>query len=169
MLNLNTHKFSLGARNTRRRHAQVELRLTSMIDMFTILLVFLLKSYSAEGQIITVSDNLTLPTSTAQKMPTATPIVTVTQEAILLDEEPVASFQDVLNSNSAEIPGLSQRLQTFRNNARTLGERNAAFGFKGEVTIQGDRLIPFRILKKIMATCGKRGYTNIYLAVVKQE
>ncbi|MCA9743535.1 MAG: biopolymer transporter ExbD [Deferribacteres bacterium] len=169
MLNLNTNKFALGSRRSKNRNNQVNLRLTSMIDMFTILLVFLLKSYSAEGQIITVTKDLRLPDSTAETPPISTPIVKVTQQTILLDDEPVADLRQTYQSKDLEIAGLSQLLADRKILAERLGNRDASLGFKGNVTIQGDREIEFRILKKIMFTCGKVGYNNIYLAVTKQE
>lgn len=169
MLNLNTNKFVLGSRRSKSRNNQVNLRLTSMIDMFTILLVFLLKSYSAEGQIITVTKDLRLPDSTADLPPISTPIIKVTQQKVLLDDEPVADVKATYQSNELEIAGLSQLLNDRKMLSERLGSRDSNLGFKGSVTIQGDREIEFRILKKIMFTCGKVGYNNIYLAVTKQE
>ena len=145
------------------------MRLTSMIDMFTILLVFLLKSYSAEGQIITLTKDLRLPDSTAEQPPISTPIVKVTQQLILLDDEPVADLEETYRENNLEIPRLRRILSEKRIIAERLGERDPNLGFKGNITIQGDKAIEFRILKKIMYTCGQEGYNNIYLAVTRQE
>lgn len=169
MINLSSNRMSVISRHSRTRTPQVQLRLTSMIDMFTILLVFLLKSYSAEGQIITISNDLRLPDSTAKKPPIASPIVIVTQDRVLLDDEQVGSLQQIFGNDELEIPELSRALASHRQIAERLGAVDASLGFKGEITVQGDKEIPFRILKKIMFTCGKAGYNNIYLAVNKQE
>jgi biopolymer transport protein ExbD len=169
MLDLSTNKFVLGSRRVRNRNQLVSLRLTSMIDMFTILLVFLLKSYSAEGQIITLSEDLRLPDSTAELPPISTPIVKVTQQTILLDDVPVADIERTYKDNNLEIAGLGRLLSEKKIISERLGAKDANLGFKGNVTIQGDKEIEFRILKKIMFTCGKAGYNNIYLAVTKQE
>ena len=168
MLNLDANKFTVVSRR-RRGQGDFRLRLTSMIDMFTILLVFLLKSYSAEGQIVTLSKDLRLPDSTAEKPPISTPIIIVTQEWLLLDDEQLVQIAEVARSKALEILPLKKRLQEKRALAERLGRMDAALGFKGNITIQGDREIPFRILKKIMYTCGRVGYNNILLAVNKQE
>ncbi|HHL71046.1 MAG TPA: biopolymer transporter ExbD [Bacteroidetes bacterium] len=169
MLNLGGDKFVLGSRRTR-RSADMRLRLTSMIDMFTILLVFLLKSYSAEGQIITVTDDLRLPDSTAEKPPASSPVVIVTDRMILLDGEAVASIAEVERlQKTLTIRNLRNGLAEKKEISEALGRENEALGFKGIVTIQGDREIPFRILKKIMVTCGQAGYSNILLAVNQKE
>ncbi len=169
MLNLGSNKFSLVARVSRRNHGDLRLRLTSMIDMFTILLVFLLKSYSAEGQIITLSKDLRLPDSTAEKPPISTPIIMATQEWLLLDDEQIVTIDEIVNGKSLTIRPLQAKLAEKKAIAERLGQMDPSLGFKGNITIQGDKEIPFKILKKIMFTCGQVGYNNILLAVNKQE
>ncbi|RMD95420.1 MAG: biopolymer transporter ExbD [Calditrichaeota bacterium] len=169
MLNLEANKFNVVSRNPRRGGSDFRLRLTPMIDMFTILLVFLLKSYSAEGQIVTISKDLRLPDSSAKKPPISTPIVIVTQEWILLDDEQLVRVVDISRDKGLEILPLKRKLAEKRTIAEKLGAMDPTLGFKGNVTIQGDREIPFQILKKIMFTCGQEGYNNILLAVNKQE
>ncbi len=169
MLNLGSNKFSLVARVSRRNHGDLRLRLTSMIDMFTILLVFLLKSYSAEGQIITLSKDLRLPDSTAEKPPISSPIIMATQDWLLLDDEQIVPIDEVVNSKSLTIRPLQAKLAEKKAIAERLGQMDPSLGFKGNITIQGDREIPFKILKKIMFTCGQVGYNHILLAVNKQE
>ena len=169
MLNLGSNKFSLVARVSRRNHGDLRLRLTSMIDMFTILLVFLLKSYSAEGQIITLSKDLRLPDSTAEKPPISTPIIMATQEWLLLDDEQIVPIDEIVNGKSLTIRPLQAKLAEKKAIAERLGQMDPSLGFKGNITIQGDKEIPFKILKKIMFTCGQVGYNNILLAVNKQE
>lgn len=141
------------------------LRLTSMIDMFTILLVFLLKSFSVEGEIVSVAKDLRLPESTAQTPPKASPMLVVTQDWIILDGKPVAKVAGVLKQEDNLIAPLRSRLADIHAFAAKLGELDAHMGFKGEITIQGDREIPFALLKKIMFTCGQEGFNNMLLAV----
>ena len=149
----------------RRRDLTFTLRLTSMIDVFTILLVFLLKSYSAEGQIMTTSDELTLPVSSATKIPTTSSVIVITPKLILIDGNPIVSVEDVINSDKLEIDNLYRDLLIKRSVAERVSDINESMSFKGEITIQGDESIPFEILKKVMFTCGKTGYNNILLAV----
>ena len=169
MLNLEPNKFTVASRNPRRGGSDFRLRLTSMIDMFTILLVFLLKSYSAEGQIVTLSKDLRLPDSTAEKPPISTPVIMVTQDWLLLDDEQLVRVTNIVKDKTLDIVPLRAKLTDKRTIAEKLGAMDASLGFKGNITIQGDREIPFRILKKIMFTCGQVGYNNILLAVNKQE
>jgi len=145
------------------------LRLTSMIDMFTILLVFLLQSFSAEGEIMSVSSDLRLPESTAKKPPKASPILIVTQEWLILDGRPIEKIEVVNSLTGNLIPTLGAQLSDIKAFSSSLGALDATRGFKGEITIQGDREVPFSLLKKIMFTCGQEGYNNMLLAVNQVE
>ena len=145
------------------------LRLTSMIDMFTILLVFLLKSFSVEGEIMSVSKDLHLPESTAKTPPKASPIITVTNDWIILDGKPVEKVSEVMKESMNFVPGLQSQLADLKKFSINLGQLDANMGFKGDITIQGDKEIPFALLKKIMFTCGREGFNNMLLAVNQAE
>lgn len=145
------------------------LRLTSMIDMFTILLVFLLKSFSVEGEIMSVAKDLHLPESTAQKPPRATPILVVTNDWIILDGNPVEKVSTILADEKIVIKKLLNQLQKIRKFSESLGQLDINMGFKGNITIQGDKEIPFEVLKKVMFTCGQVGFNEMLLAVNKEE
>ncbi len=145
------------------------LRLTPMIDMFTILLVFLLKSFSVEGEIMSVAKDLHLPESTAQTPPKATPILVVTNEWVILDGQPIETIDNIHNGESLVIKRLLKKLRQLRAFSEHLGRLDPNMGFRGNITIQGDKEIPFEILKKVMFTCGQVGYNNMLLAVNKQE
>jgi biopolymer transport protein ExbD len=145
------------------------LRLTPMIDMFTILLVFLLKSFSLEGEIISVAPDLRLPESTAKTKPKASPILLITPEWLVLDGEPVEKVSTVIAQPQNSIGNLRANLQRIRIFSENLGELDANMMFKGNITIQGDRSIPFLVLKKIMFTCGQEGFNTMLLAVNQKE
>lgn len=145
------------------------LRLTSMIDMFTILLVFLLHNFSVEGEIVSVARDLQLPQSTAQTPPKATPILVITGEWLILDGNPVARVSAIMQEEQNIIPALQEHLANIRAFSSDLGSLDSNLAFKGEITIQGDREISFALLKKIMFTCGQEGFSNMLLAVNQAE
>lgn len=152
-----------------KRNTQVALKLTSMIDMFTILLVFLLKSYSAEGQIMSVAPDLRLPESTAQKAPQTTSIIAITNDFILLDGKQITTVNQVMSNNKLLIPELLNELNKLKQLSEKVGEIHSNMGFTGTISIQGDRELPYLVIKKIMFTCGQVGYNDMMLAVTKQE
>jgi len=156
-------------RGSRIKRGTFILRLTSMIDVFTILLVFLLKSFSTEGEVMGIAPDLKLPVSSAEDPPRTTSIVVVTPEWLILDGKPIEKVQNVLKSNRLLITPLFQELKTRRVLAENIARMDEKMAFRGEITIQGDKVIPFEVLKKVMYTCGQVGYNNMLLAVTKES
>jgi len=156
------HSF---VRKPRRREPTFTLRLTSMIDVFTILLVFLLKSYSADGQIMTVSKELSLPISTSIKSPETSSIIMITEKMILVDGRPLMSVKDAIESKNLRLENLYKDLRAKRLMAESVSQLDEKMAFRGDITIQGDSKIPFEVLKRVMYTCGQVGYNNMLLAV----
>ncbi len=159
--------LATGTKRTKR--GTFNLKLTSMIDMFTILLVFLLKSYSAEGQIMTVTKDLKLPESTSQMQPKVTSVIAITQEWILVDGRPIEKLENIINDELLVINPLKDELTKLRTISEGIGSISDQGGFTGNITIQGDRDLTFELVKRIMLTCGSVGYNNMLLAVNQIE
>lgn len=141
-----------------------------MIDMMTILLVFLLKSYSSEGQIMTITQDLRLPVSTVQTPPRLTSVVSITSQWVLLDGRPVDQISRILQQESLLIPRLQKELVNLRKMSEAIGTISTDMsGFQGNIAIQADRDITFDLLKRIMLTCGQVGYNNMLLTVLQKE
>lgn len=144
--------------------SKVSLNLTSMMDMFTIILVFLLKTYSTEGQLIQPSQNLTLPSSTIENSPQVALDVIVSREWIMVNNEPVIQISDVDAQRGMIIEPLSQVLDRYAKEAKRMEELYGV-KFSGKATIQGDKKLPFSTILKVMATCGRSEYPNMRLVV----
>jgi len=147
---------------------KVRLNLTSMMDMFTIILVFLLKTYSTDGMLIQPSEFLTLPTSTIEKSPEVALDLVISKEWIMVNHEPVVTVAEVVASGGLIVPGLKEKLEVYAREAKRMEELYGT-KFSGKVTIQGDKEIPYQLLVKVMATCGKSDYPNMRLVVYKRE
>ncbi|MBN1542088.1 biopolymer transporter ExbD [candidate division KSB1 bacterium] len=147
---------------------RVSLNLTSMMDMFTIILVFLLKTYSTEGQLIHPSENLTLPISSVKNPAEIALDVVVSKEWIMVNNEPVVLISEVEEQPGLIIEPLSRMLQRYATEARRMEEMYGV-KFSGKVTIQGDKALAFRMLIKVMATCGRSEYPNMRLVVYQKE
>lgn len=154
------------------RDAEVKLNLTSMMDMFTIILVFLLKTYSTEGQLITPSEFLTLPSSTIESKPEVALDIVVSRQVILVNREKVAAMDDVAGNNPAVIENgiikpLREKLRFFSTQAKKM-EVDYGVKFSGKVVIQGDKELPYVDLVKVMRTCGISDYPNMRLLVYRE-
>lgn len=143
-------------------------QLTSLVDVMTILLIYLLKSFSSEGEIVTVQKDLQLPESSAQKRPELNVTISVNASFIMVENRKIADVEQVLASEELIIPELSEWLRNRREATELISQYSNTTTFKGDVTIHGDKRIRFRLLKKIMYTCGQQGYNNFSLAVRKR-
>jgi biopolymer transport protein ExbD len=142
-----------------------KLNLVSLMDIFTILVFFLLVN-SGDSELLKVSKQIRLPDSVAEMRPESTVTVTVTESDIIVDGRPVATMDDVLSSNGM-IPGLAKELDYLASKHTELSEEEKANGLA--LTIMGDHTIPYEILKRVMVTCAKSNYRNLSMAVSRIE
>jgi len=158
----------------KKKKDSASLNITSMMDMFTIILVFLLKSFSAEGSILTNADNLVLPNSASKKKPSEVSLqLAVTQDMILLDNQAVVPTEDARNipAEAADpiITKLTERLDACLNAEKEMVRIGALNEVQGKIIVQVDKNIEFDVLFKIMNTCGKAGYNNMNFAVMERD
>ena len=150
----------------KRNKAVGGLNLVSLMDIFTILVFFLLVS-SSEVQTLPNAKDLALPESIAETKPEETVVVMIGKTDILVQGSPVATIADVLATKGNDIPALREALLS--QSDRVL-RRTAKDDIAGrEVTIMGDKEIPYRLLKKVMATCTASDYGQISLAVLQKS
>jgi biopolymer transport protein ExbD len=161
---------SIRRRRRSRGEGTVKLNITSMIDMFTLMVVFLLKNYSAQGQLVTPATNLLLPTSTVEKNAGEALSVKVSQTNIMVENGVVIDaqgYQAVLTQKDFMIQPLYEVLKKYSDEAR----KSAAMfktEFSGRISIQGDVAIPYNVLTRIMYTCGQAGYPVMNLVVYRK-
>lgn len=149
-------------RHHRRSRNQSKLNLVSLMDIFTILVFFLLVN-SSDVEVLQSNKDIKLPASVADKKPETNLVVMVSAEEILVGGRKIANVKSVMNSKDGEIALLKKELDYLasRKPYRSIEEQE-----KGrDITIMGDQAIPYALLKKIMTTCAKAEYRNISLAV----
>ena len=142
------------------------LNLVSLMDIFTILVFFLLVN-SSDVQTLPNAKDMKLPESIAEKKPEETVTILIGRTDILVQGSPVARIEEVMATQGNDIPALREALLS--QNDRVL-RREANDDIAGrEVTIMGDKDIPYRLLKKVMATCTASDYGQISLAVLQKS
>lgn len=149
-------------RMARRKKKPVMLSLTSLMDVFTILVFFLLFN-TGSGEVLEAPKTIKLPHSAVEAKPRDTVVIMVASDVIVVQGEAVASTPEVLASNNDFVAGVSGRLKQLERNI--IGTATKAVVQSKEVTILADKTIPFTVLKKIMTTCTGAGYGKISLAV----
>lgn len=142
---------------------------TSMIDIFTILLVFLLKSYSAEGHLVQLAESIKLPSSTAQQQVEMAVAVGFNDDKLYVDGGLlIENIQPYVASDELLIEPLYAVLMDKASHLKAVAAENPEIDFTGEIVLQGDREVPFRLLKKVIFTAGQAEYVNQSLAVFQE-
>jgi len=161
-------KMSRRARRMDRHHKRsrmlAELNMISLMDIFTILVFFLLVN-SSDVEILPSVKSVKLPESVAEKSPKRTVVIVVNDRDILVQGRKVASVSEASASGDELIAPLKSELD-YQAGREAPARKAGAAGH--EITIMGDKEIPYRLLKKIMVTCVRASFDNISLAVMKK-
>ena len=142
------------------------LNMVPLMDVFTILLFFLLINSTA-SDVAEPPKTIKLPASYVESKPRETVAVVVTEDEILVQGESVANTQQVLESTEPEIEAVMLRL--LEQQQRVLGISERTVTDSAEVTVLAHKTIPFEILKKVMSSCTRAGYEKISLAVIQKS
>ncbi|HLF11282.1 MAG TPA: biopolymer transporter ExbD [Gammaproteobacteria bacterium] len=152
-------------RHHKRHKGGAVINLVSMMDIFTILVFFLLVN-SSEVEVLPNAKDVQLPESIAEVKARESVVVLITDTEVLVQGRVVSSVADIVASDAVVIPQLKAALE--EQTERTLSE-DAREDIAGrEVTIMGDREIPYSLLKKVMATCTAADYGQLSLAVLQK-
>ena len=145
-----------------RNKTGLDMNLVSLIDIFTILIFFLLSSASGV-EILPSSKSVKLPESTSEKSPRETVIVMVNGTDIVVEGRRIASVADVLRTDGDLIATLKSELD-LQSSRQVIRKENE--GKSKAVTIMGDKDIPYRLLRKVMYTAARANFSDVSFAVV---
>ncbi|RYX78224.1 hypothetical protein EON76_06705 [bacterium] len=160
----------------KRSPSTFKVQVTSMVDMFVILLVFLLKSYSTSPVQLTPSDKMTLPASTSTKDPVDVLKLMVSKDAIFVEDKKVMDLKgglvdvkDVDANDTQFLRTLYTELDVQAGKSRNIASKNEEVEFDGKVILQADRALPYELLKKVMYTSMMAGYSDVKIAVLSKD
>ena len=152
------------AARKQRNKQELDMNLVSLIDIFTILIFFLLSS-ATEVETLPSYRAVKLPESTADAQPKETIVVLVSGSEIVVDGRKVADVADVMKASDDVIPTLKAELELL-SKRQVIRAKNEAT--KTAVTIMGDKDIPYRLLRKVMATAARAEFNEVSFAVTKK-
>lgn len=151
-------------RHQRRSNKVAGLNLVSLMDIFTILVFFLMVNSSSDVQILNQNSDIKLPLSNAEQLPNETLSLAITADDVLIGGRPIVKLS-VLAALKGEIePALKAELDY-----QSKKSSQQEFPLGRPITIVADRELPYEVLKKIMSTCVDAGYASISLAVNNAE
>jgi biopolymer transport protein ExbD len=152
-----------------------DLNITPMMDMMTIILVFLLKSFTSSSSLITLDQNLQVPASSTQLKPKEAVPLTITKKVVMIEGSPVVPVSsgrvDPAHKPQGENGFLIEPIRAKLDEISKREERVAlrmGHKFEGELMVVADKSTPYRLLTEVLYSCGQAGYANYRLLVLKQ-
>ncbi len=152
-------------RMSRNRVKIPKMNLTSLMDVFTILVFFLLVN-TGSVELVEAPKNVELPESREETKPRETVVIFISPEDVLVQGEIVARTADILDENTDLVAPIAARLEEMK--ASIVGPSTMAAAASQEVTILADKSVPFIVVRKVMSTCTGEGYENVSLAVIQK-
>ncbi len=152
-------------RMSRNRGKIMKMNLTSLMDVFTILVFFLLVN-SGSVEILDTPKEVELPVSQVETKPRETVIIFVSPEEILVQGESAGLVEDVLAGDQTPLDNVKNRLMQLSENIIGISTKTVAA--TKEVTILADKSVPFTVVRQIMSTCTGAGYEKVSLAVIQK-
>lgn len=155
----------------KRHNDPVDMNLVALIDVFTILIFFLLSSATGV-EILTAPKAVNLPVAASEESPKPTLVLVVTAEDILVDGRRVMATRDALADTSPDpvLAPLKAALDVQAQRVAVTAAAPAAGAAPTQaITIMGDRSIPWALLKRVMASCAAANYADVSLALVKKD
>ena len=142
-----------------------KMNLTSLMDVFTILVFFLLVN-SGSVEIVQSPKDVKLPTSFEESKPRETVVISVSPEDVIVQGKIVAKTADILAGKEAVLAPLGARLAELKKNI--VGPATLTVADSQEVTILADKSVPFIVVRMVMSACTVEGYENVSLAVIQK-
>ncbi|RZV37411.1 MAG: biopolymer transporter ExbD [Chromatiales bacterium] len=150
----------------RNRLKITKMNLTSLMDVFTILVFFLLVN-SGSVEVVEAPKDVKLPESVVESKPRETVVISISAEEVVVQGKLVAFVEDILNNKESAIDPINARLAELKESV--IGINTKTVAASQEVTILADRSVPFTVVKTIMSTCTAEGYENVSLAVIQKN
>ncbi len=157
-------KFARG-----KKSGYAELMLTSLVDMFTIIVIFLIQNFSANGEVLYMSKDIKLPFAVHGVNLERAPVISVSPDAVTVDGKQVAQTDDLSKSDVLNVPELEDALREEKRKYDTIHANDPEHPFRGLVNVQADKKITFKVIKKVMFACNQSGFGNINFAAMAKS
>lgn len=150
-------------KRARRQSGSHKLSLISLMDIFTILVFFLMVNSGEEVKVLQGDKSIKLPESAAQQLPANNLVVFVGKEDLLVQGKKISSVKEIVNTEDTIIPALKKELNYQASKKTPLDAQTAEKGYG--VTIMGDETTEFSVLNKVLTTCSDTEFRDVSLAV----
>ena len=158
-------KFMKGRRST-----NADLNVVPMVDMMTMLVIFLLQQFSATGEILYMQKDIRLPDARHGQLIEVAPVVAISAAQVVVSGQKVADVADLDRDPTAVISPLVEKLRDEKKRWEFIHQNDVDRdkNWKGEVNVQADVKVPFRVVRRVMASAAEAGYGNVNFATMEE-
>jgi biopolymer transport protein ExbD len=150
-----------------KKATNADLNVVPMVDMMTMLVIFLLQQFSSTGEVLYMQKDIKLPEARHGQTIEIAPVVAVSAQQVVVTGVKVADIPDLeRDSGYLNIPALEERLRDEKKRWEFIHKADPGARWDGVVNIQADKALPFRIVKRVMFSCGVAGYFNMNFATL---
>ena len=154
-----------------RRETNVDLNVVPMVDMMTMLVIFLLQQFSATGEVLYMTKDIKLPDARHGQQIEVMPVVAISSSQVVVSGQKVAEVSELEKDPSQIIAPLVEKLRDEKKRWDFIhqNDRDREKNWKGEVNVQADVKVPFRVVRRVMASAAEAGYGNVNFATVEES
>jgi biopolymer transport protein ExbD len=152
------------------KETNADLNVVPMVDMMTMLVIFLLQQFSATGEVLYMQRDIKLPDARHGQQIEVAPVVAISAAQVVVSGQKVAEVAD-LDKEAAQVIGpLVEKLRDEKKRWDFIhqNDRDRDKNWKGEVNIQADVKVPFKVLRRVMASAAEAGYGNVNFAAMEE-
>lgn len=164
------HSKVFGHGGHSKKSGYADLLITPLVDMFVIIVLFLIANFSATGEVLNMTKDIQLPEAVNVKEVEMHPVVMVSSDQVSVSGTVIGRVDDLMKDDYLSIPALEEKLREMKKQYEDLHAlaKDDANGFKGDVNIQGHKDVEFSIIKRVLASCAAAGYYNTNFAVLNK-
>lgn len=156
-----------GGHGPGKKGTYADLLITPLVDMFVIIVLFLIANFSATGEVLMMTKDIQLPEAVNVKEVEMVPVVMVSNEQVIVQGTVIGRVEDLSREDYLNIPALEEKLREMKKQYEDLhASAGDTEGFKGDVNIQANKDVQFKIIKRVMFSCATAGYNNINFATL---
>ena len=162
------HSKVFGHGATGKKSGYSDLLITPLVDMFIIIVLFLVANFSATGEVLMMTKDIALPEAINVQEVEMHPVVMVSGTQIIVSGTVIGRVEDFTKDEYLNIPALEEKLRDMKKQYEDLHAmaQDTANTFKGDINIQAHKDVEYSIIKRVMFSCATAGYNNINFAVM---
>src|SRR5438045_9284453 len=151
-----------------KRGVYAALTLTSLVDVMTIIVIFLLMNFSANGEVLYMSKDIRLPDAYHGSQLDRAPVISISAEAVTFDGRMLLNTADLAKGDALNVPELEDALRAEQRRYETVHQNDPDHPFRRLINVQADKQIPFKVIKRVLIACNLCEFGNITFDTLSQ-